>query len=146
MEPRLPTPHLSPEAGAYNPETPKGQERGTQLNKIETVGSAEKSTNQEARELDPSQAMSVALPSAQAMSPIGSGSSASSKRSPKNNLKDVPVSASEDDVIEKEWVNKAKQIVKNTKNDPYMQGLEVSKLQADYLKKRHGIDVKVSGG
>lgn len=56
-----------------------------------------------------------------------------------------PVSASDEDVIEKEWVDKAKKIVAQTKDDPYAQEKEVSKLQADYLKKRYGREIKVSG-
>ena len=49
-----------------------------------------------------------------------------------------PIVASDDDLIEKEWVDKAKKIVENTKNDPYKREDEVSKLRVDYLKKRFG--------
>lgn len=51
---------------------------------------------------------------------------------------DAPLVAGDDDLIEKEWVDKAKKIVAETKNDPYMQEERVSKLQVDYLKKRFG--------
>lgn len=54
-----------------------------------------------------------------------------------------PVIADDVDVIEKEWVSKAKEVVKSTSNDPYQQEKEVSKLQADYLKKRYGKDIKI---
>ncbi len=53
------------------------------------------------------------------------------------------ISASNDDVIEKEWINKSKKIVKETKGDPYRKEHEVSKLQADYLHKRYGKEVRV---
>jgi hypothetical protein len=56
-----------------------------------------------------------------------------------------PTIASDVDVIEKEWVNKAKIIVNQTRQDPYMQEKQVSELQADYLKKRYGKDVKQAG-
>lgn len=56
----------------------------------------------------------------------------------------TPLVASDDDVIEKEWVDKAKKIVQQTKDDPYAQEKEVSKLQADYLKKRYGKELKLS--
>lgn len=49
-----------------------------------------------------------------------------------------PTTAADEDLIEKEWVEKAKKVVADTKHDPYLQGQEVSKLQADYLKKRYG--------
>lgn len=55
----------------------------------------------------------------------------------------TPSVAADDDVIEKEWVNKAKKVVSDTKGDPYRQGHEVSKLQADYLQKRYGKQVKI---
>lgn len=54
-----------------------------------------------------------------------------------------PVSAADEDLIEKEWVEKAKKVVENTKHDPYLQGKEVSKLQADYLQKRYGKTVNL---
>lgn len=57
---------------------------------------------------------------------------------------DSPVVANDIDVIEKEWVNKAKTIIHQTKDDPYQQEKEVSKLQADYLQKRYGKVVKPS--
>lgn len=55
-----------------------------------------------------------------------------------------PVIADDVDVIEKEWVDKAKQIVNETKDDPYRQEEEVEKLQRDYLKKRYGKEIKSS--
>lgn len=54
-----------------------------------------------------------------------------------------PVAADDVDVIEKEWVIRAKQIINKTRNDPYQQEHEVSKLQADYLRKRFGVEVKL---
>jgi hypothetical protein len=55
-----------------------------------------------------------------------------------------PLVAADDDLIEKEWVDKAKKIVEQTRSDPYIQEREVSKLQADYMKKRYGKDVKIA--
>ncbi len=55
-----------------------------------------------------------------------------------------PLAAADEDLVEKEWVDKAKKIVGQTKNDPYSQEKEVSKLQADYLKKRYGKELKLS--
>lgn len=51
---------------------------------------------------------------------------------------DMPIVANDDDLIEKEWVDKAKKIIAETKDDPYRREKEVGKLQADYLKKRYG--------
>ncbi len=55
----------------------------------------------------------------------------------------TPVTASDDGLIEREWVDKAKKIVQLNKSDPYTQEHEVSKLQADYIKKRYGKDVRL---
>lgn len=51
---------------------------------------------------------------------------------------DAPMAANDDDLIEKEWVDKAKKIIIQTKDDPYRREQEVNKLQADYLRKRYG--------
>lgn len=50
----------------------------------------------------------------------------------------MPLVANDDDLIEREWVDKAKQIIVATKDDPYRREQEVGKLQADYLRKRYG--------
>lgn len=55
-----------------------------------------------------------------------------------------PAVADDVDVIEKEWVDKAKSIVNEHKHDPYNQEKETSKLKADYLKKRYDKDVKLA--
>jgi len=49
----------------------------------------------------------------------------------------------DDDVIEKDWVNKAKQIIEQTKNDPYKQAEELTLFKADYMKKRYNKIIKV---
>jgi hypothetical protein len=54
-----------------------------------------------------------------------------------------PIAANDDGLIEKEWVNKAKAIISNTRNDPYMREEKVNELQVDYLKKRYGEGLNV---
>jgi len=56
---------------------------------------------------------------------------------------DAPDLADDVDVIEKEWVDKAKEIVGQTKEDPRKQNHNVSLLKADYMKKRYGKDIKI---
>jgi len=55
-----------------------------------------------------------------------------------------PTIAKDDDLIEKEWVDKAKKIISETKNDPHQQDEEISKLQIDYIKKRFGREIGVA--
>lgn len=57
---------------------------------------------------------------------------------------DTPLVANDDDLIEKEWVDKAKKIIVQTKDDPYRREQEVGKLQADYLRKRYGRELGAS--
>jgi len=56
---------------------------------------------------------------------------------------DPALIADDTDLIEKEWVNKAKAIVERTKNDPHTQNKEMTKIKADYLKKRYNKDIKL---
>lgn len=46
------------------------------------------------------------------------------------------------DLIEKQWVQKAKEIVAETKDDPYKQKTEMSRAKADYIQKRFKKTVK----
>lgn len=52
-----------------------------------------------------------------------------------------PAIASHDDIIEKEWVDRAKRIISDNSGDPYLQEKAISELQIDYIKKRYGGDV-----
>lgn len=52
-----------------------------------------------------------------------------------------PTIANDDDLIEKEWVDRAKKVLAETKDDPYRREQEVNRLQADYLLKRYGRDL-----
>lgn len=54
-----------------------------------------------------------------------------------------PLVAADEDLIEKEWVEKAKKVIAETKHDPHLQEEAVSRLQADYLQKRYGKTVKL---
>lgn len=56
----------------------------------------------------------------------------------------LPAEAEDSDLIEKEWVERAKQIVEHTKEDPYEQQRALSQMKADYLKKRYNKDIKIS--
>ena len=57
----------------------------------------------------------------------------------------VPDSAADEDLIEKEWVDKAKKIIEETKEDPYKRELEIGLLQREYIRKRYGRKIGVSG-
>ena len=48
------------------------------------------------------------------------------------------------DLIEKEWVSKAKAIVEQTKADPHNQNKEMNKVKADYMRKRYNKELKLA--
>lgn len=54
---------------------------------------------------------------------------------------DLPLVAADDDLIEKEWVDKIKRVMAETKDDPYRREQEVKKLQVDYVRKRYGREI-----
>lgn len=55
----------------------------------------------------------------------------------------VPVDDDVADDLDKEWINKAKLIVEQTKADPYIQSREMGKVKADYLRIRYNKHIKV---
>lgn len=55
----------------------------------------------------------------------------------------VPMTAEDNDNIEKEWVNKAKQIVEGSRDDPHRQSKELTLYKADYIQKRYNKTIKM---
>ncbi len=80
------------------------------------------------------------LPAAQPLAPssvqAGSG------------VQQVPTAATSDDMsssaLDEEWITKAKAIIEQTKNDPYLESKELSKTKADYLRIRYNKQIKVA--
>jgi hypothetical protein len=50
--------------------------------------------------------------------------------------------ADDADLIEKQWVEAAKKVIKALATDPYKQTIEISKIKTDYVKKRYNKDLK----
>jgi len=141
MEPKIPTP--SPEMNGpefvplHSPEQPDTG-AGRQPEKAPAPEQGEQKTGAGAGDTN-APVLPPPLPVA-APAPLAADDAATSAAPPLDNN---PLAADDVDVIEKEWVVRAKQIVSQTKNDPYQQEHEVSKLQADYLRKRFGVEVKL---
>lgn len=55
-----------------------------------------------------------------------------------------PIAANDDDDIEKEWVDRAKQVIIQTKDNPYAREKAIGELQRDYLMKRYGRQIGAS--
>ena len=57
---------------------------------------------------------------------------------------DNPAVAEDNDLIEKEWVAKAKQIIEDNREDPHKQSNEITTFKSDYMIKRYNKVVKPS--
>lgn len=87
----------------------------------------------------------TALPAVPASGGVATGMPATgSNASQPTAMVATPATADDNDLIEKEWVSKAKQIVEKTKDDPSAQTKEMNKFKADYIKKRYNKDIKVA--
>ena len=89
-----------------------------------------------------SQMPATALPTIPAPAPPAAQAPASTAAS----TDDTPLIAGDDDLIEKEWVDKLKRIITLTKDDPYERARVIAQLQADYLKKRYNREMGQSKG
>ena len=58
----------------------------------------------------------------------------------------LPAIAADDELMEKEWVDKVKKIIDLTRGNPYEQAKSVAALQADYLKKRYNRTIGEGSG
>ena len=60
----------------------------------------------------------------------------------KDDAFDPHQAAQDSDHIEQEWVDKAKAVISQTRDDPYNQKNEMSKIKAEYIRKRFGKTIK----
>jgi hypothetical protein len=58
----------------------------------------------------------------------------------------TPATAADGNLIEKEWIDKVKQVISHTADDPHAQQREISRLVADYVLKRTGRQIGKDGG
>lgn len=56
----------------------------------------------------------------------------------------APASANDAELIEKEWVQKVKSIIDQTKDDPFEQSKQLTLLKADYMQKRYNKSIKLA--
>lgn len=117
--PQIPRPEVAPEAPVWTPE--QGRQSGAER---APEHAAQAQASVAAQSVSP-----VTLPSPV---PVVNDDAA------KTATDDNPAVAADEDLIEKEWVDKAKKIISDTRDDPAAREKQVGRLQADYLKKRYG--------
>ena len=144
MEPQLPMPQFGPEHGGA-PQPPRGGEFFKGPRPVESAG-APIEQGKETREGlgdgpkgDPVAQPVFTPPPLPVIDPV----QVSAPQQAATVVQDAPASAGDDDLIEREWVEKAKRVVAETRNDPHAQEDAISRLQADYLQKRYGRTVKL---
>lgn len=58
-------------------------------------------------------------------------------------VQDMPVVQNDDeDAVDQEWTNKAREIVEKNRTDPYLLSREISKIKSQYIKVRYNKDIK----
>lgn len=97
----------------------------------------------EAYTAPPAQSGQATLPIAQQQVADSGQYSSASINTQINPITDSTLIADDADLIEKEWVLKAKAIVAQTAHDPNLQTKEIGKVKAEYLKKRYNKVLKV---
>ncbi|HMR72913.1 MAG TPA: hypothetical protein PKD68_02795 [Candidatus Saccharibacteria bacterium] len=146
MEPQLPTPNFGPEA---TPQTVP-QKQGGEVFKMPQYtpehpgapieqGKETRETFSDGSSADPAAVQAVSPPPLPVIQPAQP-----TITQPDPVADDTPVAAADEDLIEREWVEKAKKVVAETRNDPYAQDQAVGRPQADYLQKRYGKTIKPS--
>lgn len=147
MSIELPTPQgeasVAPQAGAERPAVTYGAER-TPVSRSVEVGTTERPSSQEAKTAAGG-GYDTSAPQPVVANPTTDSSAQAASSTSIPSLDDVPVVAADEDLIEKQWVDSAKRIIKETRTDPYQQGEAISRLQADYLQKRYGKTLPDSG-
>ena len=140
----LPSPQKrSPEAAVRQNEVAsqeshafKSEQAASKVMENPTLGSQQQSTQ--------SASQGGVQPQKAAQSASQTASSQATQAAVDDFMADAPQIADDIDLIEKEWVNKTKDIVQRTKDDPYNQNRQIVRLRADYMKKRYNKDIKLT--
>ena len=114
------TPEAMPSLPPLDTRLERGQERVEQAAEAGAIASDAAATA--------SAATAMAAPVAPVQAPPQQGQTTAA----------TPLVAADEDLIEKEWVDKAKEIIEQTKDDPHARTQKVNELQRDYLQKRYG--------
>ena len=142
MEPLQTTPERQPEHTPSQPEQ-GGHERAlSHLTEMSVGVQVEKETPSVPSTGDTAIAAQAATAAVLPMPTLGQDDAVAATTTDDTSL---PLVAADEDLIEKEWVDKAKKVILETKDDPYRREQEVKKIQIDYVRKRYGREIGDSG-
>lgn len=135
MEPKLPAPEINPGQYSYSPaESVPGN---AQIEQAQPLIEQERARG----EVESRTAATVPVLPVPIAIPVIAAPVTPDPQSLNAAVNSAPMIAGDDDLIEKEWVDQAKRIIAETRDDPHRREREVGRLQADYLKKRYGKDL-----
>ena len=133
MEPGYNAPRMNPEQAPALPQV--SPEFSPDVN---SGSSAEKAPTRPEVESHP-QPQQAAIPVADIAAPVLPQAPDNTSQEDTSTLAgSMPETAADDDLIEKEWVSKAKRIISETADDPHRREAAVAQLQREYLRKRYG--------
>lgn len=131
-----------PEVSEKQPEVVGGISSSSQNEVDNTAGSIERAGGERNQELMKDASSASAQQAYQAQDPQAT-TPASPVTVQSDDSSGNPQIADDVDLIEKEWVDKAKELVNRTKDDPRQQNIELGKIKADYIKKRFNKQLKL---
>lgn len=123
--------NLQPQPKFEIPNEPKEQSTGQEALTERAIEQRQISENAPAK-----QAPKLPVQAPQAPPPLQQQSPQLATQATASSPATAGLQAHDTDLIEKEWVQRAKSIVAHTQDDPYKQKDEMSKIKADYIKKR----------
>jgi hypothetical protein len=138
------------EAELPTPQPPAPEQGGLNLGALPNAapGEVPAQTENHNIELPAAPAPTIPVPGAPQPPPLAGAMPQSPTTQPggvaSTQVLDDTLAAEDSDLIEKEWVIKAKAIVEQTRYDPYRQNKEINRVKADYIKKRYNKDIKIS--
>ncbi|MCA9335251.1 hypothetical protein KC953_03850 [Candidatus Saccharibacteria bacterium] len=135
MNPEFPAPQATPEG------RPTGQDGAEYASSPESAGEG---LHENEQSVHPAERQTLPPPVAVPLPPQAVPLPSTPSVAAQNDSTVGPTIANDDDLIEKEWVDKAKSIIAETQNDPFRREKEINKLQIDYLRKRYGKELGTS--
>lgn len=134
-------PSLGGIAANLGPSGPNGYNVAPVIPEVGPVDSVEMLSNPETQIGPQASRQQVVQQAQQAQSQIAALQQITTAPQPQAAATNNPAAAADEDLIEKEWVERIKKVVSATKDNPYEQARLIGELMRDYVRKRYGKEV-----